>query len=118
MTQKELKSIYTEELKKAWDDIEMVKHCSKSTAFVIEHNGALYGIEKPRIETRFYFGYGMNGISDTEQEEATESMAEMAQKSKEYFIKQNQKNLNRWITSHQEILTDKGRNWAEGSHPR
>lgn len=118
MTQKELKSIYTEELKKAWNDDKMVKHCSKSTAFVIEHNGALYGIEKPRIETRFCFGYGMNGITDTEQEEAAESMAAMAQKSKEYFINQNLEGLNRWIESLQKILDEMGENWAEGSHPR
>lgn len=32
MTQKELKAAYTEELKKAWNDDEMVKYCSKSTA--------------------------------------------------------------------------------------
>lgn len=68
MTQKELKAAYTEELKKAWNDDKMVKYCSKSTAFVIEHNGALYGIEKPKIETSFCFGYGINGIADTEQE--------------------------------------------------
>lgn len=78
MTQKELKAAYTEELKKAWNDDKMVKYCSKSTAFVIEHNGALYGIEKPKIETSFCFGYGINGIADTEQERTAEVMAETA----------------------------------------
>ena len=81
MTQKELKAVYTEELKKVWNDDKMVKHCSKSTAFVIEHNGALYGIEKPKIETSFCFGYGINGIADTEQEQTAETMAETARKS-------------------------------------
>lgn len=118
MTQKELKAAYTEELKKAWNDDEMVKYCSKSTAFVIEHNGALYGIEKPKIETSFCFGYGINGIADTEQERTAEAMAEAARKSKEYFINQNLENLNRWIKSLQKILDDMGKNWAEGSHPR
>lgn len=118
MTQKELKAAYTEELKKAWNDDKMVKYCSKSTAFVIEHNGALYGIEKPKIETSFCFGYGINGIADTEQERTAEAMAEAARKSKEYFINQNLENLNRWIKSLQKILDDMGKNWAEGSHPR
>lgn len=118
MTQKELKAAYTEELKKAWNDDEMVKYCSKSTAFVIEHNGALYGIEKPKIETSFCFGYGINGIADTEQERTAEAMAETARKSKEYFINQNLENLNRWIKSLQKILDDMGKNGAEGSHPR
>lgn len=118
MTQKELKAAYTEELKKAWDDDKMVKYCSKSTAFVIEHNGALYGIEKPKIETSFCFGYGINGIADTEQERTAEAMAETARKSKEYFINQNLENLNRWIKSLQKILDDMGKNWAKGSHPR
>lgn len=118
MTQKELKEAYTEELKKVWNDDKMVKYCSKSTAFVIEHNGALYGIEKPKIETNFCFGYGINGIADTEQERTAEAMAETARKSKEYFINQNLENLNRWIKSLQKILDDMGKNWAEGSHPR
>lgn len=118
MTQKELKAAYTEELKKAWNDDKMVKYCSKSTAFVIEHNGALYGIEKPKIETSFCFGYGINGIADTEQERTAEAMAETARKSKEYFINQNLENLNRWIKSLQKILDDMGKNWAEGSNPR
>ena len=118
MTQKELKAVYTEELKKAWDTDELVKHCSKSTAFVIEHDGALYGIEKPRIETCFCFGYGINGISNSEQEQEAEAMAETARKSKKYFINQNLEHLNRWIESLKEILGDMGKNWAEGSHPQ
>ena len=118
MTQKELKAVYTEDLKKAWDTDEMVKHCSKSTAFVIEHDGALYGIEKPRIETSFCFGYGINGISDSEQEQEAEAMAETAQKSADYFISQNLKIIDEWIERLNEILDDMGKNWAEGSHPR
>ena len=118
MTQKELKAVYTEELKKAWDTDEMVKHCSKSTAFVIEHDGALYGIEKPRIKTRFCFGYGINGISDSEQEQEAEAMAETARKSKEDFINQNLEHLNRWIKSLKEILEGMEKYRDEWSYPR
>ena len=118
MTQNELKAVYTEELKKAWDTDEMVKHCSKSTAFVIEHDGALYGIEKPRIETSFCFGYGINGISDSEQEQEAEAMAETAQKSADYFINQNLKIIDEWIERLKEILEGMEENWDVWSYPR
>lgn len=118
MTQKELKTVYTEELKKAWDTDEMVKHCSKSTAFVIEHDGALYGIEKPRIATRFCFGYGINGISDSEQEQEAETLAEIAQKSADYFINQNLKIIDEWIERLKEILEGMEENRDEWSYPR
>lgn len=117
-SQKELKAVYTEELKKAWDWDRMVKYCSNSTAFVIEHNGALYGIEKPKIKTRFCFSYGFCGVSSEEEEQQADNMAETARKSKEYFINQNLEELNRWIKSLQKILDDMGKNWAEGSHPQ
>lgn len=118
MTQKELKVFYEEELKKAWSDEKMVKHCIQQTAFVIEHNGALYGIKKPRIETQFCFGFGQNGISNDEEENSADKMAAYAQKSKEYFIDENLKALNRRIKTFKEILEDMGKNWAEGHHPR
>lgn len=114
MTQKELKSVYTEELKKAWTDEKMVAYCSKSTAFVIEHNGMLYGIKKPQIETHFCFGYGMYGITDSNEEKTADEMVEIAQKSEEYFINQNLESINRWIKSLQKIQMNMGRNWAEG----
>lgn len=117
MTQKELKAVYTEELKKAWDDDKMVKYCSKSTAFVIEHNSALYGIEKPKIETHFCFSHGQNGIT-TEEENRAEEMANYARESKEYFKNKNLENINRWIERLKKIKEEMGYKWAEGSHPR
>lgn len=118
MVQKELKAVYAEELKKAWHDDKMVAYCSKSVAVIIEHNGELFGIEKPKIETRFCFGYGMNGITDAEQEASAESMVKVARESKDYFINQNLLSINRWIVSLKDILDDMSRNWAEGSYPR
>ena len=118
MTQKELKAVYTEELKKAWSTENMVKHCSKNTAFVIEHKGALYGIEKPSIETRFCFGYGMNGISDDEDRNMAENMVDKASRNKEYFINQNLHDINLWIDRLNEMLENMVLNWAEGSYPR
>lgn len=118
MTQKELKAVYTDELKKAWSTEDMVKHCSKNTAFVIEHKGSLYGIEKPSIETRFCFGYGMNGISDDEDRNIAENMVDIASKNKEYFIQQNLHDINLWIDRLKEMLENMALNWAEGNYPR
>lgn len=118
MTQKELKALYTEELKKAWSNEKMVKHCSKSTAYVIEHNGELYGIEKPRIETHFCFSYGYCGMTTPEDEDRADRMADHARNSEEYFIKKNLKDIDRWIKNLSEILKEMGYNWAEGNHPQ
>lgn len=118
MTQKELKALYTAELWKAWNDEKMVDHCTKSTAFIIAHNGALFGIEKPKIETRFCFGYGLYGSSSIEEEEEAEATAEAARKSEEYFISRNLEPINQWIDNLIKIREDMRLNWADGSHPR
>lgn len=116
-TQKELNAMYAEELKKAWSDEKMVKFCTGKAAYVIEHNGFLYSIEKPRIETRFCFGYGFCGISDQEDEDRADNMAEHARKSTEYFISENMSDINGWIFELREIREQLGYNWAEGSCP-
>lgn len=118
MTQKELKALYAEELKKAWSDEKMVKHCSKSTAFVIEHNGELYGIEKPKIKTSFCFSYGMDGMITEDEENRADEMARHARESKEYFINENLKDINRWIERLKKIKEEMGYKWAEGNHPQ
>lgn len=118
MTQKELKAVYKEELKKAWNNEKMVEFCSKSIAFVIEHDGTLYGIKKPTIETDFCFSHGQNGITTAEEEDRAAEMAEYASKSKEYFINENLKNINRWIERLKKIKDEMGYNWAEGNHPQ
>ena len=117
MTQKELKAIYTEELKKAWKDEKMVQHCSRSTAYVIEHGGELYGIEKPSIKTSFCFGHGYCGITTEEEEDKADAMARKARESREYFIKENLEQVNEWIKQLKEILEQMQLDWAEGSHP-
>lgn len=51
-TQKELKTIYQEELAKVWDE-KMVKFCLKKTAYIVEFHGELFTIEKPTIKKNF-----------------------------------------------------------------
>lgn len=117
MTQKELKAVYTEELKKAWKDEGMVKHCSKSTAYVVEHNGELYGISKPSIQTKFCFGYGYCGITTEDEENRAGTMAHHAKTNKDYFIQENLAQVNGWIDKLKKIVEQMNYNWAEGSHP-
>lgn len=117
MTQKELKALYKEELKKAWNDEKMVDFCSRKTAYVIDHNNALYGIEKPKIETDFCFGYGMYGMSTDEDYDRADRLAQHARESEEYFIEQNLENLNRWIKNLNDISEDMQLNWANGNYP-
>lgn len=118
MTQKELKAVYTAELHKAWNDEKMVDHCTKSTALVIEHNAALFRIEKPKIKARFCFGYGLYGTSSIEEEAEAETTAEAARTSEEYFISRNLEPIDKWLDSLNKIREDMRRNWAESSHPR
>lgn len=118
MTQKELKSMYTDELRKVWNSEKMIRFCSKKVAYIIEHKGFLYEIDKPRIETRFCFGYGQNGISSEEDEDKANAMTRMAQESKEYFITENMKKINYWIKTLNKMLEEIEHNWAEGSYPK
>lgn len=117
MTQKELKAIYTEELKKAWESERMVKYCAGEVGYIVEHNGRLYGIDKPRIETSFCFGYGYCGITDPDEERNAEKLAHKAQTSKDYFIDENLRDINNRIKILKSIREDTSLKWCEGSHP-
>ena len=116
-TQKELKELYKEELKKVWDDLEMVDYCSKKAAYIIEHNGKLYEIEKPNIKKDFCFGYGFNGGSTEEEENNAFNMEELARTKTDYFIEENLKDIDWWLKKLNEILKNMRLNWVEGSHP-
>lgn len=69
-----------------------VEYHDKETARCVKfENGAIYAIEKPRIETRFCFGYGFCGISTEEEEEHADNMAAYAKRKPDYFLEQNLK---------------------------
>ncbi len=117
MTQKELKAIYKTELAKAWSDKQMIDFCSRKTQFVLEHNGLLFGIEKPSIKTDFCFGYGMYGSSTETEEENAEKCVAIAKTRAEYFIEENLAPLNRMISNLTKVADNMRRNCSEGSHP-
>lgn len=99
-TQKELK----EELKnilenEVWKGSpKMVDYCMKKTAYIVElSDGTLIALEKPRIETRFCFGYGYFGISDEKDYENARKLCDLAQNSQEYFINSNLREVDETI---------------------
>lgn len=104
LNQKELKPIYKAELEKVWKDEKMVNYCMKETAFIIEHNGKIYDIEKPSIETNFCFGYGFYGNSSDEEQEEASKMVAKAENDKQYFLDRNLKSINQKIELLKEIL--------------
>lgn len=76
---------------------DMVDYCLKEAAHIVElTNGDIIVIEKPRIETRFCFGYS-DSRYDTEDYDRANAMADHAKKSQEYFIEENMKDINRTI---------------------
>lgn len=116
-TQKELKTEYAAELAKVWDT-KMVKYCITRTAYIVEHNGRLYGIEKPRIEKKFCFGYGYCGVSVAEEEAAAYSRAEEIRTNEKFFIEKNLEDINRKIKQYKEAREAMNYNWTNGSFPR
>ena len=99
MTQKELKQMYSDILAtEVWPKSpDMVDYCVKESAYIIElTNGDIIDIEKPRIETRFCFGYRLSS-SDNEEYDDANRMADYAKQSEEYFIEENLKGINQTI---------------------
>lgn len=115
--QKELKEIYHDELLKAWSSSEMVNHCLKHVGYIVEHNGELYGIEKPTIKKDFCFGYGMYGRSTEEEEWEANKMAQMARTDRNYFITENLKTIDNEIKKLENIAEEMHKPWAEGNRP-
>lgn len=90
---------YMEEMRTYWkNDAGMMKHFRTTTAAVVElENGDLIPIDKPRIETKFCFGYGLYGRSTEEEYNDAENMRQHAETSQEYFIKENLKGIEETI---------------------
>lgn len=105
MTQKELKQKYADILTaEVWrGSPRMVSFCVKEAAYIVElENGDIIALEKPKIETRFCFGY-----RDSDDLRDANAMADHAAKSTEYFMKENLSELDNLID----------RLESENSHP-
>lgn len=77
----------------------------KEIARVIELNdGELLAIEKPRIKTRFCFGYGYNGVSTQEEYNDAHDAKHIADTQESYFIRKNLEQLTEVIDSIKDYL--------------
>lgn len=97
--QKRLKAVYTEVLStEVWPgDIKMLKFCAGRIARIIElSDGSMLEIEKPRIETRFCFGYHDNRYN-TESYDSAAERARNAQENEKYFKAENLKQFDYMI---------------------
>lgn len=95
----EAMAAYLEEMADYWrNDPGMMKHFRTTTAAVVRlDNGDLIPIDKPRIETKFCFGYGLYGRSTEEEYNDAENMRQHAETSKQYFIAENLKGIEETI---------------------
>jgi len=83
---------------KRWNNDErMTNYCTNKVArFVRLKSGHILAIDKPRIETRFCFGYS-DSRYDTEDYDRANNMAHHASTSEEYFKSENLKQLQETI---------------------
>lgn len=85
------KENFKKELQKVWSNEKMINYCLKEADLVIETSQGIFSIEKPKIKTRFCFGY--DDRYEGSEKNASE-LARTAEKDVEYFKKENLKELN------------------------
>lgn len=94
----DLKEKYKICLKDAWKSENMQDWCFKNTENIVElSNGKIIIIEKPKIKTDFCFGYGMYLNYEEEDFDRANDMVKVAETNKEYFKRENLKEIEDWI---------------------
>ena len=91
-----MKEQYRELLVKHWKDIRMVNYLMKDYTVLFEIDGGIAVIDKPRIKTRFCFGYHLNRYDSKDFDDACD-MADYARQSVEHFKLENFKEIDGWI---------------------
>lgn len=106
MTQKELKDLYMQIIKtEVWKTEDMREFARKRCGNLVElSNGKIICFEKPSIKTRFCFGYGYNGRSTDEEENAASDLSQDAKESIDRFISSNLEEIDRKISRLEEAL--------------
>lgn len=99
--QKALKSRFMEIIRtEVWkSSTSMQQYAEKECCYHIVElkNGDIYAYERPRIETSFCFGYGMNGLSTDDDMDGASRMAQRARTDEDYFIEENLKDIKNYI---------------------
>lgn len=84
---KQDRELLRSEYRKVWgDDTKMVDFCTKKVSAFMTIGDCIVTIDKPSIQTRFCFGYGVQGAYD--YDEAQTTCSKMSQ-SERYFIDYN-----------------------------
>lgn len=91
-SQKKLKEEFKDLMADVWGkDTHMIEYCTKETDLIIKTSqGFILDIEKPKIETRFCFGYHDYVEGDYE---SANDMADYAETNFDYFRKENLKQV-------------------------
>lgn len=103
-SQKELKERYAVIMKAVWGNSQkMVDYCVKKANVFIPVNNGIAIIDKPSIETDFWFGYSDcgQGLSYDENKERVDSVRENI---KDYFFEKNLKDINEHIKDIEDII--------------
>lgn len=89
-----LRDEYYERQKARYGREDWAKSSTNNAAYFVKlDNGDIVGIEKPKIKTRFCFGYGYCGVSTDEDYRNAEACVTHARTKQQYFIEENLKQI-------------------------
>ena len=77
---------------------------AKYYEYFLKFDDCFLGFEKPSIQTRFCFGYGLNGVSSQEDYEGARSQERNMETNKQAFIDANLEDLNKSIEDLQDFI--------------
>lgn len=112
--QQELKERYAVAMKAVWGNSQnMIDYCVKQAAvFIPVANNGIAVIDKPRIETDFYFGYSDCG-QGLSYEENNERVNHISDHLAEYFVSYNLRDINEKIKLIEEILDSENKDGGD-----
>lgn len=81
---------YEKRLESVWNNESMVKWSLKQASSIVKlESGKLFIIDKKNLQKHFCFGYGLNGVTDSESENRAFNSAAYARSNGDYFKSEN-----------------------------
>lgn len=81
---------YESRLSEVWNDKHMIEWSLKQASSIVKlESGKLFVIDKKNLQKHFCFGYGLNGVTDSESENRANNAAYNARSNSEYFKSEN-----------------------------
>lgn len=74
--------------------IWFLKYLHKSIGYIFMHDDKYVIINKPKLQTDFCFGYGLNGVSTIKENDDANRMVNHANNDQNYFIEKNLEEIN------------------------